>query len=253
MRRWDIAVASDTGQVRSSNEDYYCHFQTTTATLLAVADGMGGCADGALASTIAIHTLSQHFRNALRGSNSVVAWESVLREAFLDANEEIMRTALERQGELGMGTTLTALVITQKGIICAHCGDSRLYRVRGGRFEQLTADHSLVGEMVRKGGLTEEEARAHPQRNVLTNALGTQAGPRVDLASDLLWPEDNFLLCTDGLINALSPAEIDELILAEKGNGAQSLAYQLVSMANARGGPDNITVVVALWPDRGRW
>ena len=165
----------------------------------------------------------------------------LLCEAILAANSAVYREA-ETRGLLGMGTTLTALYVRGRTGVVGHVGDSRAYRIRNGELEQLTEDHSLVADLMRSGRLTPEEADAHPQRSVITRALGTDADVDVDTVTVDVEPGDLFLLCSDGL-TTMVPEE-DILRIAQEADNLDGAARTLVRAANSGGGEDNITVVL---------
>jgi protein phosphatase len=205
--------------------------------LFAVADGMGGAQAGELASHLAATALAERERRS-RGEDAVA-------ELVQAANARVYRRAVEDPAVAGMGTTVTvALFDGDSGTIAVgHVGDSRAYRIRDGSLEQLTADHSLVAELVRSGRLTPEQAAGHPHRSVITRALGTEASVDVDTFTIEASPGDLYLLCSDGLTTMVPDVEI--LALADGAGGApDSLARELVDAANRAGGEDNITVVV---------
>lgn len=220
------AALSDIGLHRRTNEDSH----VAAPPLFAVCDGMGGAEAGEVASALAAETLAARFA---AGEGIGVAARA--------ANAAVFARAGERREESGMGTTLTAVAVDDDEGHFAHVGDSRAYRLRDGALEQLSADHSLVGEMVRGGQLTREEAAAHPQRSVLSRALGTEAEVEVDEFSADLRAGDVLLLCSDGLSSEVGDDVIGELLGAADPAAA---ARALVDAALAAGGHDNVTVVV---------
>jgi serine/threonine protein phosphatase PrpC len=230
------AGATDTGRRRRRNEDAYVR----EPPLFAIADGMGGAQAGEVASRLAAAVLEEEGLDRSPAEDGEGRIEELIREA----NRRVFQRASEDAATSGMGTTMTvALVDSEAGTIAfGHVGDSRAYRVRDGELEQLTQDHSLVGELVRSGKISPEEAESHPQRSVITRALGTEADVDVDTFTREAEPDDVYLLCSDGLTDMLADREILELL-----EGAPALdvaARRLVEAANSRGGEDNITVVV---------
>ncbi|MDI6871345.1 MAG: Stp1/IreP family PP2C-type Ser/Thr phosphatase [Bacillota bacterium] len=226
-----VGAKSDPGRVRATNEDRY----GILPNLLAVADGMGGTQAGEVASQMVIDALLLYpFSGA--GAQELVA-------AIKAANREIYRAARQKPQWEGMGTTITAALFNGGECHIAQVGDSRAYLVRDGAIRRLTDDHSLVGELVRNGSISAQEAMLHPHRNLLTRALGTAEEVEVDVSRLALAIDDILILCTDGLTGLLT----DEEILAETMRHAepQAAAEGLVALANARGGPDNVTVIVA--------
>jgi len=228
-------VITHVGLVRKNNED--AAWSDINKQIFVVADGMGGYVAGEVASVLAIETLKQALASDSHDSPS-----DTLRHAFYQANNRIYQEALERPEYSGMGTTLTALWIVGNKAYVSHVGDSRVYLIREGKISSLTMDHSLVGKLVREGGLTEEQARNHPQRNLLTRALGCSALVEVDIADYDVLPGDTFLLCTDGLSNLVSGEEMAAVVTGEK--DTKKAVQELVNRALARGGFDNITVIL---------
>ena len=241
----DLVTASvtDVGRVRSNNQDSYGEFSDGARgyRLLFVADGMGGHRGGEVASRLAVECVEEIF------GASTAPPDELLRLALESANSRIFETASRDPELAGMGTTGVALILTgeSKGWI-AHVGDSRAYLLRNGLFSQLTADHSVVGELVRRGQLTPEEARVHPQSNEILRALGTQAEVDVELTPVDVEPGDLFLLCSDGLSGMLPDPQIGETLT---GVQPEQAVRSLVQMANEAGGTDNITVQIAAVPD----
>jgi protein phosphatase len=231
LRVAEHAERTDTGRQRKGNEDAYF----ARSPLFAVADGMGGAQAGEVASAAAIEAIE---RGLPDGPGSP---EERLASLVLDANERIIALAAEDQGRAGMGTTMTAAYLTEAEVAVAHVGDSRLYRLRGGELERLTEDHTLVAELERQGKITQEEAGRHPQRSIITRALGAEPDIQVDHHT---WPArdgDVYLICSDGLM--MFPDErIGEIV--RNAPDLRSAARALVDAANAGGGRDNITVVL---------
>lgn len=227
-----VGVKSHVGRVRSSNEDRYA----VLPYLLAVADGMGGVQAGEIASEMVIDTLSTF---PFRHDNP----EESLAEAVRKANGFIYAKAAGQPEFRGMGTTVTAAFIRGEQALLAQVGDSRAYLIRDGEIRRLTQDHSLVGELVRNGSITAEEAMLHPQRNLLTRALGTGPEVDVDLISLSLTLDDVLILCTDGLTSLVEDRELKDEVM--RFADPQRAAEALVGLANDRGGTDNITVIVA--------
>jgi serine/threonine protein phosphatase PrpC len=223
---------TDPGRRRRRNEDAY----VAVPPLFAIADGMGGAQAGEVASGLAAAVLEEATGDD-RGEERVAA-------LIQEANRRVFQRSNEDATTSGMGTTMTvALVDNADGTIAfGHVGDSRAYRVRGGELEQLTDDHSLVGELVRSGRLSPEEAETHPQRSVITRALGTEPDVDVDTFTVEAEQGDVYLLCSDGLTDMISQRDI--LALVEESPDLDEAARALVNAANAGGGEDNITVVL---------
>lgn len=223
---------TDVGRQRQANEDSYL----ASSPLFVVADGMGGAQAGEVASLTAV----QAFRAGLPEGGP----EEGLVELISRANREIHGQAQQDPALAGMGTTITAAVVDSRReqVAVAHVGDSRAYRLRSGNLQRLTKDHSLVEEMRRRGQITAQQAEQHPQRSIITRALGPEPEVQVDVQSVAADPEDVFMLCSDGLTTMLGDEQIRDLI-----NGATSLeaaTRALIDEANRAGGRDNITVIL---------
>jgi len=227
------AGLSDTGRKRRQNEDAY----VCEPPLFAIADGMGGAQAGEVASRLAAAAFEEGAA-AIRGEEGVA---TVVRAA----NTRIFERAVHDPAVAGMGTTATVAVVDEAAatVTIAHVGDSRAYLYRLGSLEQLTTDHSLVGELVRTGKLTEDEAAVHPHRSVITRALGTDADVEVDTLTLEVAPGDLLLLCSDGLSAMLRDDEIAR-VLEAAAVAPREAAEALISAANAAGGEDNVTVVL---------
>lgn len=230
LRVVDFAAASDVGRVRKANEDSYF----VRSPLFVVADGMGGAQAGEVASKIAADAFQRPLDEALTPEKRMAATVKA-------ANLEIHEKSVSDPNFQGMGTTLTALLLGDDELTIAHVGDSRAYRLRDGELTRLTQDHSLVGEMVRRGAITEAEAEVHPQRSILTRALGPEADVEVDTLSHGVKDGDLYLICSDGLTGMVDDARIAE----ELGSGKpmREVADALIRAANEGGGVDNITVI----------
>jgi PPM family protein phosphatase len=223
---------TDTGRQRRGNEDAFY----ARAPLFAVADGMGGAQAGEVASHLAVEVLEQGLPE---GGGSI---EERLRARVREANTRIMESAGADDARAGMGTTLTVAYVGEDDLTVAHVGDSRLYRLRDGSFERLTDDHSLVEELVRQGKLTPEQADEHPQRSIITRALGAEEGVEADSRT---WPGrdgDVYLICSDGLTSMIPEARVAEVLTTTASLAAAGRA--LIDAANDAGGRDNITVVL---------
>ncbi|MDX6721426.1 MAG: family protein phosphatase [Solirubrobacteraceae bacterium] len=224
---------SDTGRSRRENEDAYF----ARSPVFVVADGMGGAQAGEVASRVAIEA----FERAL-GDVGASSAEQLLAERVQEANVRIHEMSQANQDRAGMGTTITAAYVGDHDVAVAHVGDSRAYRLRGADFQRLTEDHSLVEEMRRRGQLTAQEADEHPQRSIITRALGPEPDVLVDTYSWRGEGGDVYLLCSDGLTSMVPEPRVAEIV-----RGAASLrdgGRALIDAANAAGGRDNITVVL---------
>lgn len=221
-------AASDVGRMREGNEDAFL----VTDGFVAVADGMGGHRGGEVASQLALEVFAALSE---RG-------EGDLTSRIDAANRAVLERSLRDRAVAGMGTTFTVIAFDGAVGRLAHVGDSRAYRFRAGELTALTEDHTLVRRLVRAGELTEEEARVHPQRSVVTRALGAEPDVEVDEGQLDLRPGDRYLLCSDGLTGMVPDDDI-RAVLAE-GSDPEATCVRLVDEANLRGGPDNITVLV---------
>lgn len=231
------AARTDVGLRRSGNED--CFALEPKLGLFLVADGMGGHTAGQVASELAAEGTLMALR---RVADSDAALTEKLRYCVAVANHQIYATALAKPTLKGMGTTLVAVLAGQGRLALAHVGDSRAYLVRGGRIRQLTDDHSLVAELVRRREITETAARGHPHRHVLTRALGVRRSVQPDLAELTPAADDVVVLCSDGLTTHVRDDEIADITIRE--TDLEGMCDALVDLANARGGEDNTTVAV---------
>ena len=232
------AAKSAVGLVRTGNEDS----AVTSRSLIAVADGMGGHAAGEVASRIAISTLADHSRIFSELSNDLDSADDL----FLSTHQLIDTTISEYVEEnpqlSGMGTTLSALFLRGGAVALLHIGDSRIYRLRGNTFEQLSTDHTVIQELLDQGTITEADVATHPQRSVLTQVLMGDGRNQPSLSIYEVKVDDRFLLCSDGLTAVLSDKEIKSII---KGKARGSAVDALVDAAYINGAPDNVTVIVA--------
>jgi protein phosphatase len=229
---------SDTGRQRRDNEDRFY----ARSPLFVVADGMGGAQGGEVASTLATETFA-------RGLPEEGSAEERLAGRVRDANRRIHDRSREDRALAGMGTTLTAAYADGDEVALAHVGDSRAYLLHGDELTRLTRDHSLVDELVRRGKLTEEEAADHPQRSIITRALGAEADVEVDTSTHRVRDGDVLLLCSDGLTSMLAEGEIATIL--RDAATLEDAGQALVAAANEAGGRDNITVVLARFGEGG--
>ena len=232
MRLGRHAVATDPGRKRRQNEDAF----VVRPPLFAIADGMGGARAGEIASALAAGALDE--------SGTRSGGEERVIELVQEANRRVHERASNDPATSGMGTTMTVALVEPNGdITFGHVGDSRAYVLRGDALEQLTDDHSLVAELVRRGELSASDAEVHPQRSVITRALGTD--PDVDVDTFTVHPEpgDIYLLCSDGLSDMVAGDAIEEVLLRNRGD-LDGTAKALVRAANRGGGDDNITAVL---------
>jgi serine/threonine protein phosphatase PrpC len=232
LRVADHFERSDTGRARRENEDSFY----ARSPMFAVADGMGGAQAGEVASQLAVEVLHKGLPD---GRGSV---EERLRGLVEEANARINALSRADDQRAGMGTTMTLAYVGEDELSVAHVGDSRLYRLRDGGFERLTDDHTLVEELVRQGKLTPQEADTHPQRSIITRALGPEAAVETDSHT---WPArdgDVYLICSDGLTSMIPEAQVGEVLRAA--SSLEDAGRRLIDAANAAGGRDNITVIL---------
>ncbi len=231
---------TDIGMVREVNQDYA--FVTAASignlpNLLVVADGMGGHRAGEYASRLAVEVLKQELENSTDESP-----EAMIRNAITRANERVLDAARQDEKLSGMGTTLVVATVIERTLYFANVGDSRLYLVNDG-IRQLSKDHSLVQEMVRLGGINREEAKYHPDKNIITRAIGAKDEVEIDFFEYRLKKEDIILMCTDGLSNMVEDEEI--LRVMKSSRDVVETVEQLIERAKDNGGSDNIGVIVA--------
>jgi len=243
----EAVVVTDLGNIRTNNEDMGLFFKVADENIirekgymLIVADGMGGHQAGEVASRMATEIVSREYFKLNGG-----AVEKNLAKALTMANNSIYEKSTSNESCKGMGTTCTVLVVIDQSVYYAHVGDSRAYIQKGDSIEQITEDHTYVQELVNKGDITMAESATHPKRNILTNAMGTKPELRIDTGKCRLRFENNdrLLLCSDGLYEYLNDGELKELLM---NNRIKNAADIMVQQAKARGGHDNITVVLAV-------
>ncbi len=241
----EAASLTDVGRQRSNNEDSFLYWEPESdddfrlkGRLAVIADGMGGYEGGQEASRLAVETVRSVYDNAFGGNP-----QDTLIGALEAAHQNIQRFAQEHPQFYGMGTTCTALSIVGRQLSFAHVGDSRLYLIRGDSISRLTRDHSYVGRLVESGIVRSEDAESHPQRHILTAALGSgrDVTPHIPEVPVFLEEGDILLLCTDGLWGVLGDPDLARVVQT---NPPAEACQKLVGMALERGGPDNITVLV---------
>lgn len=225
-----VGVITDTGRKRRRNEDAY----VCEPPLFAIADGMGGAQAGEVASRLAAA--------ALKESRAHAGGEHRIQDLIQEANRRVYARSSTDPNTSGMGTTITVALVENGNVAFGHVGDSRAYLIRDGRMEQVTEDHSLVNELMKSGKLSREEAETHPQRSVITRALGTDPDVDVDTFTIEAKAGDVFLLCSDGLTDMVGEREIQELVEGNR-DDINAALKALVKAANRSGGEDNITVV----------
>ena len=241
----EVSSQSDIGCVRTNNEDSFGYWEPEDdgqflrkGRVAVVADGMGGYEGGQEASRLAVETLVAVYRD-FGGDDP----QEALVEALQAAHEQIRQYSFAHPELWGMGTTCTAAAIVHDALYYAHVGDTRLYLIRGGQITRITRDHSYVGRLVEAGMISQEQAENHPQRNILTAALGTNPDLIMDSPGhpEPLRPEDVLLICSDGLWGQVRDSEILDAV---ENKSAEQAGRELIKLARERGGPDNITVEI---------
>lgn len=228
------------GRRRETNQDYMFTSETPVGSLpnlFLVADGMGGHAAGDYASRFTVEKIVEYIRQS--GQGEPVA---VLKEAVKEANQLLLKEAEANPEKKGMGTTVVAAVVEENRLYTANVGDSRLYVINQDKIVQITRDHSLVEEMVRMGEMNKADAKDHPDKNIITRAVGVLPEVSADFFETILENDDIILICSDGLTNMIEDDEIRKIILAQR--DIVEKAEKLVETANLHGGKDNITVVL---------
>ncbi len=241
----EFTFRTDVGKVRSHNEDSGGVFKNETGILAVVADGMGGHRAGDVASSMA----TDYFRTKWADHpdiTSVKEAESWLQNHFEQLNSQLHTHAKQNVDCQGMGTTLVVALCTEEFVSIAHIGDSRAYIGNEFGFQQKTADHSLVQELVRSGQISEEEAEHHPRKNVLLRALGTEIEIKLDVTTLQVEDGQVVLLCSDGLSNKVSFDELKDYVQSQQ--ALESIAEKCINLANERGGEDNITIALVYYP-----
>jgi protein phosphatase len=237
-----IVSKTDIGRVRRSNQDSYLTGELSGSVAWAVVcDGMGGANGGNVASAAAVKSISEHINASYREGMSANSVRNMLMSAISAANSNVFDMAQADANLLGMGTTVVVAIVIGKVAHIAHAGDSRAYIINKDSIEQITRDHSVVQSMVENGEITAEQAKVHPNRNVITRALGVDDRIDIDYNEVVLRDGDTIMICTDGLTNYVENEQILEL-----SNSCKFYEYpeKLIDMANDNGGGDNITVVM---------
>lgn len=237
-----IVSKTDIGRIRRSNQDSYLTGELSGSVAWAVVcDGMGGANGGNVASAAAVKSISEHINASYREGMSANSVRNMLMSAISAANSNVFDMAQADANLLGMGTTVVVAIVIGKVAHIAHAGDSRAYIINKDSIEQITRDHSVVQSMVENGEITEEQAKVHPNRNVITRALGVDDRIDIDYNEVVLRDGDTIMICTDGLTNYVENEQILEL-----SNSCKFYEYpeKLIDMANDNGGGDNITVVM---------
>ena len=236
-----IVAKSDTGLVRKQNQDAYATGELPgNARWAVVCDGMGGASGGNIASKAAVEVASEMIAKCYKTGMSANSIKNLMASVVEGANVKILDMSKQDDSLIGMGTTFVAVIVASNMLYISHVGDSRAYMYNGNAIVQLTKDHSVVQAMVENGDITQEEAKNHPQKNVITRALGVEENVSFDYLEQPLNKDDVLVLCTDGLTNFV---DLDEMLEILKKSEDGDLADNLVACAIRNGGGDNITVV----------
>ena len=255
--RVEVAGETNVGRKRTHNEDNFSIL--SDFGLYIVADGMGGHASGEVASKLAIETIKEFFE--MTADDPERTWpykmdkakgyeENRLITSIKLANLRIFEHAQRDAKQRGMGTTLVTIFTVENGVYCAHVGDSRVYRIRGRKIQQITEDHSLLNDYIKMKHLTAEEIANFPHKNVIVRALGMKETVKVDTRFDTPQAGDTYLLCSDGLCGPVSDDDI--LAICVGSSDLKTASRRLIEKANENGGPDNITAVLARWVSLAR-
>ncbi|MFL0195962.1 Stp1/IreP family PP2C-type Ser/Thr phosphatase [Clostridium sp. WILCCON 0269] len=233
-----VGILSDVGRVRKLNEDFVDFYKSKNLDIYVVADGMGGHNAGEVASKIAVETIISYIK--LKEEIEIDVEDELLKAINL-ANDKIYKLSRSSKEFGGMGTTITACLVKDSEMIVANVGDSGCYIIEYSGITKITKDHSLVQQLVDEGSITEEEAAIHPNKNIITRAIGTNMSVEIDTFKVNLEDVSKVILCTDGLSNGVSMDEMYDIIIK---NNNESSCKQLIELSNLRGGRDNISVIV---------
>jgi len=241
VEKLKVTIKTDVGKLREINEDcYYVSRDEQKYKLCILADGMGGYNGGEVASNLAILTAKKYIEkkllHPLEDENTI----ETLKDAVIEAHNEIISKAQRIKDLDEMGTTLDICLVSDTKLYIAHIGDSRVYMIRNGKIHQITKDHSFVENLLREGTITREEAENHPKKNMLMRALGVDTDITPDIHIEKLKTQDIILMCTDGLSNMLTDDEIVKIMQ----NNKETAHNELIDKANEKGGRDNITVII---------
>ncbi len=236
---------TDKGAVRKENQDAFrFELNEKEDTLCAVlCDGMGGAQSGSIASAMAVDTFMSHAANSIDSSSSAGDMKKILTESVNYANIKVYDRSFSDFSCMGMGCTLVAALVNGKRCLIANVGDSRAYIISKAQIQQISRDHSLVEDLVAKGDISREEARNHPQKNIITRAIGVEASVKCDVFDLKLSTGSRLLLCSDGLSNMLTDNEM--LSISEENPDAEKACALMLELALSRGAPDNVTVFIA--------
>lgn len=238
-----ICACSDVGRVRDINQDAYFYIEDEVLPIFIIADGMGGHKAGEVASNTAISKIVSYYQaNKENIINKEMFVPQFINESVNIANQELIKESANDEELKGMGTTITMCLVLDKEAYIGHVGDSRAYLLRGDELTQITQDHSMVGELLRTGSITKEEAMNHPKKNIIMRALGTRKDLKTDVFTRNLISGDKIVLCTDGLTNMVTDEKIIDIIKNEEDES--STCSTLVNISNDNGGIDNTTIMI---------
>lgn len=232
-----VGILSDIGNVRKINEDFVGFYEGDAISIYIIADGMGGHNAGEVASKLAVENTISYIKSL----ESIDDMENVLIESIKLANEKIFELSKKNEELVGMGTTITAALVKDSKMIVANVGDSGCYVMKYNGISKITKDHSLVQQLIDEGSITEEEAASHPNKNIITRALGTNNSVEIDTFEIDLSDIKKVILCTDGLSNPVSTSEMYDIIL---NNNNKDACKMMVDLSKLKGGRDNISVIV---------
>lgn len=240
MHVWGL---TDPGMIREQNQDFYCIMKLSREQILTVVcDGMGGARSGNIASKMAAELFVKEVKRAARSNMKPERIDEMLTQALEMANKAVFEQSQLSEEYKGMGTTLVAAFFQKNTVTVVNVGDSRAYLLNQTGVQAITTDHSLVEMMVQRGELTREQAKSHPGKNLITRAVGTESAVECDLFHCSVEKGDNILLCSDGLSNLMSDQEI--LFEVIHGVNKSDCCQRLMKLANYRGAPDNVTVIL---------
>lgn len=232
-----VGILSDIGNVRKINEDFVGFYEGDGIGVYIIADGMGGHNAGEVASKLAVETTISRIKSL----NSIEDMENALIDSIKIANRKIFEVAKSSEGLVGMGTTITACIVRDNKMVVANVGDSCCYIMKYNGITKVTKDHSLVQQLIDEGSITEEEAASHPNKNIITRALGTNISVEIDTFKIDLSDIKKVILCSDGLSNLVNASEMYDIIL---NNNNEDACRMLVDLSKLKGGRDNISVIV---------
>ena len=238
----NLSGKTDIGKSRKMNQDTFCLGKLSdNACYAVVCDGMGGHNAGNIASSVACDVIGKHIVQGFRDEMNANLVRNLLMSSVAAANAEVYERAQASEELLGMGTTVVAAILKGSVLHIAHVGDSRAYIVNSGEFAQMTRDHSIGQELLEAGKISDEDAKNHPQKNLITRAVGVNEQIQVDYLETMLNPDDKVLICSDGLTNSCSEEEIHGIVCKQP---IDKIPQMLIDCANEHGGMDNITVVI---------